>query len=77
MTTFVTDKTGTLWVAFRNRGIARRRATGKFEYFQDENVPGASIFTAVQEQLGLRLEAKKAPVEILIIDHADKVPTAN
>jgi uncharacterized protein (TIGR03435 family) len=47
------------------------------DWQQDENVPGASIFTAVQEQLGLRLEAKKAPVEILIIDHADKVPTAN
>jgi uncharacterized protein (TIGR03435 family) len=47
------------------------------DWQQDESVPGASIFTAVQEQLGLRLEAKKAPVEILIIDHADKVPTAN
>jgi uncharacterized protein (TIGR03435 family) len=35
-----------------------------------------SIFTAVQEQLGLKLEAGRAPVEMLIIDHIEK-PTAN
>ena len=36
-----------------------------------------SIFTAVQEQLGLRLEAQKVPVEMLVIDHVEKVPTEN
>src|ERR1700682_2403958 len=36
-----------------------------------------SIFTDMQEQLGLKLEAQKAAVEILVIDHAEKVPTEN
>lgn len=38
---------------------------------------GPSVFAAVQEQLGLRLEASKAPIEILVIDHAEKIPTEN
>lgn len=38
---------------------------------------GPSIFTAVREQLGLKLESTKAPTQILVIDHAEKVPVEN
>ena len=44
---------------------------------EDGTVPeGPSIFSAVQEQLGLRLERSKGPVEILVIDHVER-PTSN
>ena len=35
-----------------------------------------SIFAAVQEQLGLKLESTQAPMDVLVIDHLDK-PTEN
>lgn len=38
---------------------------------------GPTIFTALQEQLGLKLESRKVPVEILVIDHVEKLPSEN
>jgi bla regulator protein blaR1 len=37
---------------------------------------GPSIFAAVQEQLGLKLEAQKSPLDVLVIDHIEK-PSEN
>ena len=54
--------------------------TGLAEYYEFQlewtpegrNEPGLSIFTAIQEQLGLRLESIKAPVDTLIVERIEK-----
>jgi uncharacterized protein (TIGR03435 family) len=75
----VIDKTGF-------RGIF----DGRLEFTPDDAVAAAnigqpapstdsatpSIFTALQEQLGLKVESAKGPVEVLVIDHAER-PAAN
>jgi uncharacterized protein (TIGR03435 family) len=58
--------------------------TGGYDYKLEWGDPGAvnadadavSIFTAVQDQLGLRLEKATAPIETLVIDYAAK-PSEN
>jgi uncharacterized protein (TIGR03435 family) len=47
-----------------------------FQLHWTEGAEGASLFTAIQEQLGLRLRSQKLPVEILVIDHIEK-PSEN
>jgi uncharacterized protein (TIGR03435 family) len=41
-----------------------------------EGVSGDSLFTALQT-LGLKLEPRKAPLEVLVIDHTEKAPSEN
>jgi uncharacterized protein (TIGR03435 family) len=43
---------------------------------QNDDMTG-TVITAVQDLLGLKLEPKKGPVDMLVVDHAEKVPTEN
>lgn len=38
---------------------------------------GPSIFDAVANQLGLKIEKRKGPVQMLVVDHIEKKPTEN
>ena len=38
---------------------------------------GPALFEALQQQLGLKLESKKAPVQVLVVDHVETKPTEN
>jgi uncharacterized protein (TIGR03435 family) len=62
--------------------IDRTGLTGKYDYVlewsfdSDASIAGPTIFTALQEQLGLRLESVKAPVDTLVIDRIER-PSPN
>ncbi|HXA48884.1 MAG TPA: M56 and DUF3738 domain-containing protein, partial [Candidatus Acidoferrum sp.] len=39
--------------------------------------PLPDLFAAMQSELGLKLEPKKGPVDVIVIDHIERTPTAN
>ena len=53
----------------------------EFRWNNDNNNPSSDadslpiLFTAIQETLGLRLQPKKVLVEMIIVDHVERVPT--
>jgi uncharacterized protein (TIGR03435 family) len=40
------------------------------------DLPKPDLFAAIQRQLGLKLEATRSPVDVLVVDHAEK-PSEN
>jgi len=49
---------------------------GKLPPPTDNTNPPPNLYTAIQEQIGLKLEATKAPTDVMIIDHVEK-PSEN
>jgi uncharacterized protein (TIGR03435 family) len=44
----------------------------------EDSVSSTTAFlTAIRDTIGLKLQSAKGPVEILVIDHIEKIPTEN
>ncbi len=75
-----------LWTPSGRTVVDKTGLSGRYDvelHWTPDNTPtdstlagGPSIFTAVQEQLGLKLEPSTAPLDVLVIDSAQK-PTSN
>ena len=62
---------------FALKWTPERLPQGSSDVSRDAPLPivdpnGPSIFTALQEQLGLRLEPARGPVEVVVIDHVER-----
>ena len=59
--------------------------TGEYDFslYWDAGTPAAeldsapTLIQALQDQLGLKLESAKGKVDVLVIDHVEKIPTDN
>jgi uncharacterized protein (TIGR03435 family) len=80
----VIDKTGLAgkydlelnWTPDEGEGMGPPPGSGQPHADVPPEGSGPSIFTALQEQLGLRLQSAKGPVDTLVIDHVE-MPTEN
>jgi len=79
----VVDKTGLSGrydfnLDFKREGMEiRTYGTAAAAPAGDPSDPAPDFVTAVEQQLGLKLEEKKAPVDVLVVEHVEKVPTEN
>ncbi|MFZ0818546.1 MAG: TIGR03435 family protein [Candidatus Acidiferrales bacterium] len=72
-----------LWRTLRRPVLDKTGLAGKYDFTltwapddtqADSNAP--SLFTALQQQLGLKLESGKGPLEVIVIDHVER-PSGN
>lgn len=79
----VVDKTGVtgnfrILLSWTADGVDPKSAKfGKAAKSAGANDSPPSLFTAIQEQLGLRLESQRALVDVLVVDHINRSPTEN
>jgi uncharacterized protein (TIGR03435 family) len=76
-----------LAIPMRRPVLDRTGLTGRYDFAVDltpyttgnaqpQDMAGM-VLTAVQDQLGLKLESQKGPLAFLVVEHAERVPTAN
>jgi uncharacterized protein (TIGR03435 family) len=64
------------WIPDMNPGVGPFARPGPESPPPASDQAGPSIFTAIEEQLGLKLESSKGPIEVLVIDSVSR-PTEN
>jgi uncharacterized protein (TIGR03435 family) len=65
------------WTPDDNQGQMFKGAGGPpTDAAQPSDAAGPTLFTAMQEQLGLKLDSQKSPLDVLVIDHIEK-PSEN
>ncbi|MGH9439187.1 MAG: TIGR03435 family protein, partial [Terriglobia bacterium] len=68
------------WIPERKQAQVFQESPGGYKQPMGDSAPpgtsGPSLFTAIREQLGLKLKAEKGPVQVFVIEHVEQ-PSAN
>lgn len=65
-----------MWRPDNDAAVAEQKRYGKQYGVDVDNLPD-SAFTALREQLGLRLQSAKVPSKVIVVDNINRQPTAN